>query len=176
MGRTIRISGFPCHIVAQDAKSFLEIDIGLGVGVVVALKIRREKNSGRIRRTYAVVQFTAAKIAERVSFLADKNQLRYGIIYRLKVWNAERDIVPKPKVMVLNPDLVTLHFGCQVSSDKFSVLWKGVDVAANFGSGLRKLEFLLSQGCMDYKLEFPYSSIWQIQLRHSPRENKKFLL
>ncbi|KAF6144668.1 hypothetical protein GIB67_006160 [Kingdonia uniflora] len=175
MGRTIHIYGFPCDIVAQDAKSFLEIDIGLGVGVVVALKIRQAKTSGWIQKAYAVVQFTEAKIAKHVSFLADENQLRYGNIYGLKVRKVERDIVPKPKAVVLNPDIVTLHFGCQVSSDKVYVLWKGVDVAANF-SFFGKFVFLLSQGCMDYKLEIPYSSIWQIQLRRSPRENKKFLL
>ncbi|KAJ4972991.1 hypothetical protein NE237_006165 [Protea cynaroides] len=103
-------------------------------------------------------------------------RLNYGGSY-LKVWDVERDIVPKPRPSILNLEDTRLQFGCQVSDDEFCNLYTAEDVAVNFGFDMRKIYFFLSYGGVDYKLELTYEDIWQIQLRRPPRQYRyKYLL
>ncbi|KAF8407581.1 hypothetical protein HHK36_006715 [Tetracentron sinense] len=172
MGRTIHVSGFPSHVSAEVAKDFLERYTG--DGTVVALKIRQPKNKGPRSFAFAIVQFTTAKDAEVIIYLANK-RLYYGPSY-LKAREVERDIVPKPRTQMTNLEHTTLHFGCQISDEKFSALWRGTDVVVNFGFGLRKIYFFLSHCSVEYKLELSCESIWQIELRRPKNLNTKFLL
>ncbi|KAL5721911.1 RNA-directed RNA polymerase [Ranunculus cassubicifolius] len=170
MSRTIQVSGFPFYVTSQVVKDFLEGYTG--TGSIYALKIRDSKGKGPNPRVFAVVQFTTTKGAEIIS---SSSNLKYGSSY-LKVRNMERDIVPKPRVTMLSLNVTTLHFGCQVSSERFKVLWGRANVEVNFGFGLRKVEILLSHYDVDYKLEFSYESIWQIQLRDPWNLKSKYLI
>ncbi|KAF8398930.1 hypothetical protein HHK36_014795 [Tetracentron sinense] len=169
MVTTIRVTGFPSDVTAEAVNEFLERHTG--DGTVIALKIRSTNNGSG---AYAIVQFTTTESAEAIISLANQ-RLWYGSSY-LKACEAKHDIIPKPRTPMLSLKLTTLHFGCQISDGKFSVLWKVVDVVVNFGFGLRKIYFLFSHCCVDYKLELSYESLWQIQLRRPRRQNTKFLL
>ncbi|KAJ9135707.1 hypothetical protein P3X46_032859 [Hevea brasiliensis] len=73
-------------------------------------------------------------------------------------------------------DNVTLNFGCQISKETFSLLWKKENVSVKFGFRLRKFYFFFSFLSTDYKLELSYENIWHVDL-HRPRGGtKNFLL
>ena len=82
----------------------------------------------------------------------------------------------KPKTLVNSMGSRHLHFGCQVSVDKFSVLWTQADVSVRFGFGLRKWHFLFSYDGNEYKLELFDENICQMELRRPPGFNAKFLV
>ncbi|XP_059649727.1 probable RNA-dependent RNA polymerase 1 [Cornus florida] len=167
MGKTINVHGFPQREPAEEVKRFLECYTG--DGTVYAIEIWQCKKG----RGGAKVQFTSDKDADHIMSLA-KKRLRYGSSF-LKAWDVKSDIIPRPRTYVNNMESVTLHFGCQVSRDKFSVLWKSANVSVKFGFGLRKMYFFISYRSVDYKLELSYENIWQIEL-HRPRGQPKFLL
>lgn len=170
MGKTIQLSGFPNLVTGDTVKEFLELHTGRGT--VFALEVREPKKSGS--RVYAIVQFESAEYADQIISLAAR-RLYYGTSY-LKAYAQDFDLVQKPKVYVHDMESVTLYFGCQISKEKFSVLWEKEDISLKFGLGLRKLHFFLSYRCVHYKLELFYENIWQIEL-HRPRgQRSKFLL
>ncbi|XP_034921150.2 probable RNA-dependent RNA polymerase 1 [Populus alba] len=85
------------------------------------------------------------------------------------------DIVPTRMAAECTIDNITLHFGCQVSKDKFYALWHKENVSVNFGFVNRKIYLFLTYLSTKYKLELSYENIWQIEL-HRPRgQTKKFL-
>ena len=170
MGRTIELYGFPFTISVSDVKEFVEKRTG--EGTVDAIKVRQGK--GRVPRAYAIIQFTTVENATYIISLAART-LWYGGSY-LKARKMEKDIIQRPRTYLHNMDKVKLYFGCQLSKEKFSYLWKGVNVGVSFGKGMRKLHFFLSHGEVQYKLELSYENIWQIEL-HQPRgEYAKYLL
>ncbi|NP_001315397.1 RNA-dependent RNA polymerase 1 [Cucumis melo] len=170
MGKTIHISGFPSHVTADAVKNFLEGHTG--PGTVYAIKVRPPKRGGG--RLYAIVQFTSATQAELIVSLANQ-RLWYGSSY-LKARSTEVDIVPKPKTYMYTLKDLLLCFGCQVSSEKFRVLWEGNVDLVTFGIGMRKMNFHLKYNSVEYRLELSYENIWQIQL-HSPQcQSMKYLL
>ncbi|XVE74536.1 hypothetical protein DITRI_Ditri12bG0024900 [Diplodiscus trichospermus] len=169
MGKTIQVSGFPSSVSAEEVKTFLESHTGKET--VYALKIRQQKNGGR---KYAIVQFTKIRYAELI-IERTRQRLFYGTSY-LKAREMENDIVPKPRTFLHTMEHVKVHFGCQVSNEKFYVLWNAADVTVNFGTGMRKLQFLLSHRQLEYKLELFYENIWQIELHRSRYQTSKYLL
>ncbi|XP_027360341.1 RNA-dependent RNA polymerase 1 isoform X2 [Abrus precatorius] len=173
MSKTIELYGFPSFVTVPDVKMFVEQHTG--EGTVFAIKIRQGK--GRVRRAFAIIQFTSAKCATSMITLANDvmRTLRYGTSY-LKARELERDIVLKPRPFLHRLVDVKLHFGCQISKGRFSVFWKKVNVDVNFGIGMRKLHFLFSHHNVHYKLELSYENIWKIEL-HRPRgETASYLL
>ncbi|KAM7485811.1 hypothetical protein LguiA_001820 [Lonicera macranthoides] len=171
MGKTIQVYGFPHKVSAEEATAVLERHTGHGT--VYALEVNQ---SNRERsRAFAKVQFTTSESAEDIISLATCKCLWYGNSY-LKAREQELDLVKKPKTFVNSMESTGLHFGCQVSADKFSVLWKKADVSVRFGFGLRKFYFFFPYYGNEYKLELFYENIWQIEL-HRPRGlNAKFLV
>lgn len=173
MGKTVQIYGFPTNVSAEDVRVYLEKYTGNET--VVALRIAQSQKKG-IPRAFAIVQFTSTENVTTISnLIKGPSRLYYGGSY-LKIFDVERDIVSKPKTSMLNMEVTNVHFGNQVSKEMFMALWKGTSVAVNFGVGLRKMDFLLLHGCREYKLEFSYDSIWQIQLRRPRNQRQKFLL
>ncbi|XWS22973.1 hypothetical protein CRYUN_Cryun29cG0081500 [Craigia yunnanensis] len=163
------VSGFPSSVHADEVKTFLESYTGQET--VYALKIRQQRTGGR---SYAIVQFTNSIYAELIINLTSR-RLYFGSSY-LKAREMDNDIVPKPRTFLHTMEDVRVHFGCQVSNEKFYVLWTAVNVTVNFGMGMRKLQFLLSHCQLEYKLELFYENIWQIEL-HCPRnQTSKYLL
>lgn len=73
-------------------------------------------------------------------------------------------------------DGVTVHFGCQISKGKFSVLWTQQNVSMEFEIGFKALCLLFSYRSIEYKLEVPSESIRQIKQRRWRPQAKKFLL
>ncbi|KAJ7954356.1 RNA-dependent RNA polymerase [Quillaja saponaria] len=170
MSKTIQLSGFPSDISAHQVQVFLEHFTG--ENTVYAIKIRQQK--ARAPKAYAIVQFTTLEDAAFFISLANKS-LRYGESY-LKAQRMKRDIVPKPRTYLHSLEHVTLYFGCQISKEKFAILWKGMNVIVNFGIGTRKLDFLVSHNNVKYKLELSYESIWQIELHRRQGQTAKYLL
>ncbi|KAI3858332.1 hypothetical protein MKW92_004084 [Papaver armeniacum] len=180
MGKTIHIYGFPSYVTAELIKDFLENYTGKGT--VYALQVTIPKNKGPNPRAFADIQFTSSHNAEYMSLLINRPQrLYFGNSY-LKVFQRDRDIIPKPRVSMFNLKVPTLHFGCQVSNDCFYTLFKTRDVSVDFGFGFRKLCFILSYKeplkikHVKYKLELSYESIWEIQLRRPKNLNSQFLI
>ncbi|KAL2347799.1 hypothetical protein Fmac_001799 [Flemingia macrophylla] len=169
MGRTIELYGFPTSVTLADVKAFVEKFTG--DGTVYAMKLRRGK--GRVPRAFAIIQFTSADFA--ASMMSKASALRYGTSY-LKAREVERDIVPKPRVILFSLEDVKLYFGCQVSKGSFSVLWKKLGVTVNFGTGMRKVHFLFSHNDVQYKLELSYENIWKIELHRPRAETARYLL
>ena len=170
MGKTIRLSGFPYLVPGETVKEFLEKHTGRGT--VEALEVREPKKTGS--RAYAIVQFTTAIYADYILSLASR-KFYYGTSY-LKAYPNDFDLVQNPKAYAHDMESVTLHFGCQISKEKFSVLWKMEDITVKFGSGLRKMYFFFSCPFVDYKLELSYENIWQLELHRPPGQTSKFLL
>ncbi|KAL3502016.1 hypothetical protein ACH5RR_036465 [Cinchona calisaya] len=170
MGKTIEVYGFPYLVSAEVITKFLEQITGQGT--VYALEVKQSKGG---RRAYAKVQFAGDRSAEHIIMLAQQRQLYYGSSY-LKAWEKDRDMVPRPRTYVQQMDRIILSFGCQVSKNKFSVLWKKENVSVKFGVGMRKMHFILCIGYVCYKLELSYENIWQIILHRQRGQAAKVLL
>ncbi|KAL0336554.1 UNVERIFIED_CONTAM: RNA-dependent RNA polymerase 1 [Sesamum radiatum] len=169
MGKTIQVYGFPSLIAADVVKKFLEQHTGQGT--IVALEMKPSKKGPR---AYARVQFTHSRYAEMIQYLAS-TRLYYGTSY-LRVWESDNDIVHNPRTYMHEMEQVTLNFGCQTSREKFSVLWKAASVSVKFGTGLKKMHFLLCHNSVEYKLQLSYENIWQIVLYHPRGQTAKLLL
>ncbi|KAK2635559.1 hypothetical protein Ddye_030351 [Dipteronia dyeriana] len=177
MGKTIRVFGFSISVTSEVVKKFLESYTG--EGAVYAIKVRQASqsraNTGGVPKAYAIVQFTANENAELIMSLASRQRLRHGIS-NLRAWEMERDIVPKPRTFLYSMEDIVLYIGCQISNDTFSFLGEPVKVSVNFGSGMRRINFILSHQQVEYRLELAYENVWQIEL-HRPRgQRAKYLL
>ncbi|KAL1551144.1 RNA-directed RNA polymerase [Salvia divinorum] len=93
----------------------------------------------------------------------------------MKFWDAQ-DIVPNPRTYDNVMDAVTLFLGCQLSEERFSVLWKAANVSIKFGAGLKTMHLLLSHESIEYKLQLYHDNIWQIVLYDSGNQAAKVLL
>ncbi|CAA2977995.1 probable RNA-dependent RNA polymerase 1 [Olea europaea subsp. europaea] len=169
MGKTIQVSGFPYPIAAETVKKFLEHYTG--PGTVVALDVKQFK---RGQRAYARVQFKNSTYADRIICLA-KTRLNYGTSY-LKAWEMDIDIMQNPRMYLHEMECITLNFGCQISREKFSVLWKNTSVSVKFGIGLKKVYFFFCYNNVEYKLQLSYENIWQIVLYRPRGQTAKLLL
>ncbi|XP_024042707.1 probable RNA-dependent RNA polymerase 1 [Citrus clementina] len=150
MAKMISLFGFASLMSSEAVKEFLELHTG--EGTVSNVEVGQKEGS----RAHAIVEFTTVEAAELIKGLAAERLLWYGKSY-LKASDEKRRI-PYYK----------LNFGCQISKDKFSVLWSQENVSVKLCSDLRKFMFFLSYASVDYKLELSYESIWQIEL-HRPR-------
>ncbi|CAI9096788.1 OLC1v1033001C2 [Oldenlandia corymbosa var. corymbosa] len=168
MRKTIHVSGFPYVLPADTVTRFLEQFTG--VGTVYALQVKPCKSG---RRAFARVQFINSKSAEKIISLS--HTLYYGCSY-LKAYEADVDMVPRPRHYEHQMEHVVLNFGCQVSKNKFSVLWNKENVSVKFGFGMKKILFVLQDHSMCYKLELSYENFWQIVLHHPYGQASKFLL
>ncbi|KAK1387086.1 RNA-dependent RNA polymerase [Heracleum sosnowskyi] len=173
MGRTIHVSGFRYLVPAEDLKELLEKYTGKDT--VYALEVKESRTQGNA--PYARIQFINSQNAEYIIALADQRRLWYGTRY-LKAWAKDIDIIKKPRVRTVVDQMehATLHFGCQISKQRFSVFWKKTDVSVQFGSGLHKFYFSMSHESVDYKLQLSSENIWKIELRHPRGQIKKFIL
>ncbi|KAF9595959.1 hypothetical protein IFM89_006705 [Coptis chinensis] len=121
MSKTIQVSGLPSHVSAQVVKEFLERYAG--EGTAFALKIRQSKSKGPNPRAFGKSPIPTTKGVETILSLA--RQCPYYGISCLKVHNMERDIVPKPRVMMLSPDVPGVTFWVRVLRESFKALRKG---------------------------------------------------
>lgn len=169
MGSTIQVFGFPYLPPAEVVKNFLEQYTGRGT--VVALEVKASKGG---RRAYARVQFTSSTYAEIIINKAE-HSLYYGSSY-LKAWESDVDIVRNPRTFVHEVERLTLNFGCQISPERFSVLWKGEHVSVKFGTGMKKMLFFLCHNKVEYKLQLAYENIWQIVLYNAHGQAAKCLV
>ncbi|XP_057959817.1 probable RNA-dependent RNA polymerase 1 [Malania oleifera] len=170
MEKTIRVFGFPSNESAEVVKDFLERYTG--ENTVYALVIKQPFSGGP--RAVTVVQFTTSRNAQTVITLVKQSLCYKGFF--LKDCRPEHDIVQKPRTRILSVKQTTIRFGCQISHEKFYVLWKAVNVVADFESDPIKLNFFFSHHHAEYKLELSRNSIWQLQLRRPGSGGTKFLL
>ncbi|XP_031265480.1 RNA-dependent RNA polymerase 1-like [Pistacia vera] len=109
--------------------------------------------------------------AEFIIFKADKRVICYENSY-LQAWYLDRDSnLPQHRI-----DNATLNFGCQISEEKFFLLWSQKNVSVKFDWDLRNFSFLLSYDSVNYKLEVSYETILQIELKRPRGQSMKFLV
>ncbi|KAL5553267.1 hypothetical protein UlMin_040668 [Ulmus minor] len=168
MGKTIRLYGFSSHENPKAVKIFLEQRSG--EGTVCGVEFGQYRTDSR---AHAKVQFTDTESAQIILTLADQ-RLWYNEDYLKGEWCV--DLIPDPINFLCSIESITLHFGCQISMEKFSVLWKTENVTVKFGIGVRKLYFFFSYLSVEYKLDLSYENIWQSEL-HRPRgQTTQFLI
>ncbi|OMO72380.1 RNA-dependent RNA polymerase, eukaryotic-type [Corchorus olitorius] len=174
MGKTIKLFGFASAVSQEEVIEFLEEYTGKGT--IEAVEVGQSKREGS--RAHAKVQFKTEEDAKRIlSWTADQ-ALWHKSSY-LKAWTLNHDIIPQPKSQSFNLqsiDNLMLHIGCQVSREKFYVLWKHGDVSMKFGLKLDRLYFFLTYNSVDYKLELFDDNVWQIMLHYPLDQTKKFLI
>ncbi|XP_058184040.1 probable RNA-dependent RNA polymerase 1 [Rhododendron vialii] len=168
--KTIELSGFPYVLPGEIVKEFVEQYTGRGT--VDSLEVKEPENNWS--GAYAIVQFATTKSADKIINLAKQN-LCYRRSY-LKAVAKNFYLVPKPKKYEHVMEGVTIYCGCQISKEKFSVLWEREDISVKFDFGLRKLYFFMSYFDLEYKLELFYENILQIELYQPPGQTAKFLL
>ena len=168
---TIQLHGFSSLEHPEDVMEFVEEFTG--EGTVYAVEVGRSKNDSR---AFAEVQFTNTISAETIMAMAAKKRLRDDQDSCLKAQFKPDIVSAEPKAYLHSMDNVTLHFGCQISKEKFSVLWKRPNVSVKFGIGFRNFYLFFSYCSVEYKLEVPSESTWQIELRRPYGQATKFLL
>ncbi|XP_021909790.1 RNA-dependent RNA polymerase 1-like [Carica papaya] len=169
MGETINLYGFASVVSPESLKTFLERHTGKGT--IYALEVVPPKNE--MLRARAKVQFISAESACYIDFLANKRSLWFENSC-LKTSFMDYNIAPEPRIFRHSIDNVTVNFGCQISEERFSVLWKKANVLVRFG--LRKMYFFLSYLSTDFKLVLSFDNIWKIEL-HRPRgQTKNFFI
>lgn len=171
MGKVVMISGFPIFVSKEDVKIFLENVIGEGTVSVQRLRLNKKRSQ---RKRYAVVVFSSTECAERILTLLSRS-LKYGRCY-LKGRGMEDNIANASETVVHSTKDITIHFGCQISNDRFLSFWTAQNVSFDFGFELRKICFYLSHSRVQYKLELPRGNIWQIELRRLTGQAAMFLL
>ena len=168
--KTIQLYGFSSVELPEAVTTFLEQYTGEGTVCAVEVGQYRIKS-----RAHAKVQFTDSESAETILSMAEDQALWYNDSY-LKARALNSEIVQKPKSILYSMDDIILHFGCQVSKEKFSSLWKRKNVCVKFGTELRKLYFFFTYYSVEYKLELSFENIWQIELHCPCGQTKKFLV
>ena len=173
MGKTISLFGFSSAVTVEEVTEFLEEYTGKGT--VEAVRVGQSNKEGS--RANARVQFKSIEDVESILFWTANQALWYNDSY-LKASTLKYDIIPEPKAQfnLHSIDDLMLHFGCQVSKEKFSVLWKQAQVSFKFSQQLDKLYFFLSYNSTDYKLELFNDNVWQIVLHYPSDQTKKCLL
>ncbi|XP_044505487.1 probable RNA-dependent RNA polymerase 1 [Mangifera indica] len=171
MAKTISLFGFASIKPEIAVKEFVEGYTGKGT-VYDVVKVEQKKGS----RAYAIVEFTTMEAAEYIVSMAAERLIWDGDSY-LKARYVDHD---RNSAMEKTPqdrtDNARLNFGCQISEEKFYVLWSQENVSVKFDSDLRNFSFFLSYDSVDYKLKVPYETIWQIQLQRPHDQSVKFLV
>lgn len=155
MGKIIQLSRFSSSVTEEMVKEFLESRTG--EGTVYAVEVLPSTNTSS--KSSALVQFISSSQADVIISLARKRRLRYRR-FELKAHYVDYDIELKPRTIRHGLQDTILHFGCQITKKRFSILWSVMKGFVNFGSGLRKLQFYFSHGSIQYKLQLSYESIW----------------
>ncbi|KAF3432098.1 hypothetical protein FNV43_RR26837 [Rhamnella rubrinervis] len=168
---TIQLQGFSSLKDPKHVMQFLEEFTG--EGTVYAVEVGQFKNQSR---AFAEVQFTNTESVETIMALAAMKILRDSDDYYLKAQLKPDIVSTRPKAYLHSMDDVTLHFGCQISKEKFSVLWKTPSVLVKCGLGFRNFYLFFSYSSIEYKLDVPSEITWQIELRHPYGQATKFLL
>ncbi|ONI10959.1 hypothetical protein PRUPE_4G078800 [Prunus persica] len=173
MVKTVELCGF-CSVQSPEAVTEF-VEKHTGRGTVYAVKVFHK--DGKTRAS-AIVQFTHAEFAEMILTLAG-DHLRRNVPYgksNVKAAEMKFDMVPDSETFQPSMELVKLHFGCQISKERFSVLLTLSDVSVKFGMILKHFYFFFSYDYVEYKLEISYDNVSQIEL-HSPCDQlAKFLL
>ena len=169
MGKTIRLYGFSSLENPKAVKIFLEQHTG--EGTVCGVELGQHKTDSR---AHAKVQFTDTESAQTILNLADQ-RLWYNEDSYLK-GECCLDLLPDTRNFLSSIESITLHFGCQISMEKFSVFWKTENVTVKFGIGVRKLYFFFSYLSVEYKLDLSYESIWQSELHRRRGQTTQFLI
>ncbi|KAK7387808.1 hypothetical protein VNO78_22602 [Psophocarpus tetragonolobus] len=169
MSKTIQMHGFPSNVSAEEVRKFLEQHTG--PQTVHAVEVGQHKGDPT---THVDVQFTDKKNVETILLLVTQ-QLSYSDCV-LNATEIEHDILPKPRIFPHSMDDIVVHFGCQTSKNKLSVLWEHPNASVKFGSRLRKMFMFFKYLSVDYKLQISFESISRIELHHSDDLTKKLLL
>lgn len=168
MGKTIHVSGFPFRIPAETLVTFFEKLTGKGT--VDALEVKSMKLGSR---AYVRVQFTSVVYAQMIMTWG-RVGLRYDTSY-LKAWEQNIDFV-HPRSYEHEMEGVALNFGCQISKERFSVLWKAANVTVKFGPRLKNMHLFLRHASVEYRLQLFCENIWQIVLYNPRGQTVKLIL
>ncbi|KAJ1418369.1 RNA-dependent RNA polymerase, eukaryotic-type [Sesbania bispinosa] len=170
MCKTIQIHGFPYNVSAEEVRKFVEQHTG--IETVYAVEVVKHKDGDPW--THANVQFTDKKSVEAILLLVTQHLSYSGCV--LNATEIKPDILPKPRIFPYSMDDIVVHFGCQTSKEKLSVLWEHPNASVKLGSRLRKMYIFFHYLSKDYKLQISSESISRIELHHSHGLTKRLLL
>nr|AJA90762.1 RNA-dependent RNA polymerase 2 [Cycas revoluta] len=156
-GCTVRVSNIPLTAVAKELVSFVERIIGKDC--VYACEIKTERMNWK-SRGFGRVQFENGDAAVEACKLSQSGLLLFQKA-SLVVCSIHNDIIPRPMCRENSVPGGRLHVGCPVYHDAFYVLWSSTNVVAEFVPEREKLNFFLSEGGMEYKLEVFFQDIIQ---------------
>jgi len=125
-------------------------------------------------KIFTIVQFESAEMEMKIDELARASNIRLSNGCILAVNFMNRDIVSRPKCVPFFLQGVTLHMGCQSSPNGFHVLWSTLDVFYVFGFDVKRIILYLTE-FHDYKLEFSFKDIWEINLGNVKGGAKAFV-
>ncbi|KAK1577557.1 hypothetical protein Q3G72_022790 [Acer saccharum] len=169
MGKTVKLFGFASVQSPAAVKKFVEGHTGEGT-VCDVVEVGKFEGA----RAHAIVEFATIEAAEHIKSLAAAADGLWFKKSYLKAWDMEQNSrTSHSQHKIYN---VKLSVGCQISEDKFSVLWSQENVSVKFGTDLRKFNFFLTYNSVEYKLEVSYESIWKIKLRRPRGQTAKFLV
>lgn len=172
MGKTILVSGFPQLVSAEAVKQCLEEHTGKGSIFALQTKMMTR---GAYSKAIAVVQFKTDESVEQILNLDSQHQTLYYREWLLTAKEVENPIV-EPKVYAHEMERTPVCFGCQISKERFCVLWRKRNVSVKFGNGFKNVTLFLFYDNAQYKLLLSYEDIWNITL-YSPRgQSSKFLV
>lgn len=172
MCKSIQIHGFPSNVSAEEVRKFLEQHTG--IQTVHAVEVGQHKDGDPW--AHVNVQFTDKKCVETILDLVTTQHLSYSG-YVLNVTETKSDILPKSRNFAYSMDgIIGVHFGCQTSKEKLSVLWEHPNASVKFGARLRKIYIFFQYLSKDYKLQISCESISRIQLHQSHGLTKQLLL
>lgn len=153
-GSTVKVSSIPLTVIAKELVEFMEGIVGRNS--VYACEIRTERANWK-SRGFGRVQFDNAEAAKEVCRLS---QLGLTLFQkdRLIACSTQKDIVPRPTYSVHGAELLV---GCRVFHNDLCVLWSASDVVAEFALERGKIDFFVSEGGVEYKLEVGFRDIVQ---------------
>nr|GMD26579.1 probable RNA-dependent RNA polymerase 1 [Ipomoea batatas] len=172
MGKTIQVFGFPELVSADASKQCLEEHTGKETIFALQMKMTKGTNA----KPFAIVQFKTEESADQILDLANNRHktLYYGESL-LTAKKVETPIV-EPRIYAHEIDTTPVCFGCQISEDRFCVLWRKVNVGVKFGIGFKYVSLFLFYDNDQYKFLLSYEDIWRVT-QHFPRgKNSKFLV
>ncbi|KAH9320928.1 hypothetical protein KI387_015567, partial [Taxus chinensis] len=159
MSRTVQITNLPGTLQgAEDLVQFLENVTG--TGSVYACKMIRK---GRKSRLCANVQFVSSEMAANI---CKHGYLRFELVV-VRVNPVKNDIIVKAFSALVKLSGAKVHTGCQISHNKFCLLWSSNDRAvAEFGLDAKRVSLYVNEGGAEYKMKLSFADIQYIHLRH----------
>ncbi|KAG6546917.1 hypothetical protein Mapa_011533 [Marchantia paleacea] len=167
----VRVLNIP-HVVEEgELLQFLED--ALGENTIKSCNILRHQDTGRSKGK-GFVQFRDGGVMAAALEISNEGKLS---IYNqeLKLLVPDNTLVQQTSPTYFNLEHCKLYVGCLTSSGTMLSFWRYVgSLKVEINSEEETLSMQLGFTTKDYKMEFPYSEIWQLTAAHLNGRNQGF--